>query len=90
MQVVPLHPKMDCEGIATALRNIADQIEAGNYDFDPTLAVLVLGRESERKDIGGITMGFNWQTHGLGKCGFFAAKGLLGVALARFETGGEK
>lgn len=85
MQVVELRPKLDSEDIAKALRNIADDVEAGNYDFDPTMAVVVLGTESERKDREGCTLNYNWQTHGLGKCGFFAAKGLLAVAAAKFE-----
>jgi hypothetical protein len=85
MNIVELKPQLDCEGIAKALRAIADDVEAGAYDFDPTLAVVVLGAEIERKDRNGITLSFDWQTHGLGKAGFFASKGLLAVAAASFD-----
>ena len=90
MQIVELRPKLDCHDIAKALRNIADDIEAGNYDFDPTLAVLVLGMENDRQERDGPVMNFNWQSHGLGKCGFFAGKGLLAAAIARWEAGGNE
>jgi len=86
MQIVQLHPKPDCHDIATALRNIADDIEAGAYRFAPDMAVVVLGRESERQWRDDISVGYDWQTHGLGKCGFFAAKGLLTVAAASFDS----
>lgn len=91
MKVVELKPKPDMFEVATALRNIADEIEAGAYDFDPTLAVVVLATESQRHDRLGVSVEFDWQTHGIGeKCGFFTAKGLLGCALARFDQGGEQ
>lgn len=35
MKVVELHPHHECEDIVQGLRNIADDIEQGNYDFDP-------------------------------------------------------
>ena len=89
MQVVPLHRDMDCNNIATALRNIADQIEAGDYEFAPDMAVLVVAQESDRKTLDGHILNYNWQSHGLGKCGYFASKGLLAAALARFECGGD-
>lgn len=87
MNVVELKPQLDCEEISTALRAIADDIEAGAYDFDPTTAVVVLGREVERKDRNGITLNFDWQTHGLGKSGFFVTKGLLACAISKMEGG---
>lgn len=84
-EIVELRPKLDCENIAAALRNVADDIEAGAYAFDPTLAVLVLGRETERRDREGVRLNYNWQTHGFGKTSFFASKGLLAAAAAKFE-----
>lgn len=89
MKIVELKPKLDCHDIAKGLRNIADDIEGGKYAFDPTLAVVVLGVESEKRDRDGITASFNWQTHGLGDACYFAIKGLLGCSLSRFELGGE-
>lgn len=86
MNIVELAPKLDCNDIAAALRNIADDIEAGEYRFDPTLAVLVLGRETERRDRDGISVSTDWQTHGLGKCGQLAAKGLMACAQMRFDS----
>lgn len=90
MNIVELKPKHDAFEVATALRNIADEIEAGAYDFHPTLAVVVLATEETKHDRAGVTVSFDWQTHGLGeKCGYFTAKGLLGCALSRFDLGGE-
>jgi hypothetical protein len=87
MNVIELPLARDCHNIATALRNIADDIEAGAYDFDPEMAVVVLGRDSERMTTDGPVLSFNWQTHGLGKSGFFAAKGLLAAAISDFSGG---
>ena len=81
MKVVPLVPDHDCERIASALRIIADDIEAGEYAFNPTLAILVLGTESVTKDREGFVDSYEWQTHGLGKGSFFAFRGLLASTL---------
>lgn len=90
MKVVELKSKPDMFEVATALRNIADEIEAGAYDFDPTLAVVVLATETTRHDRLGVSVNFDWQTHGIGeKCGYFTAKGLLGCALTRFDLQGD-
>lgn len=89
MNVVELPLARDCHDIATTLRNIADDIEAGAYDFDPDMAVVVLGRDNERMTTDGPVLSFNWQTHGLGKCGYFAAKGLLASAINSFDGGEE-
>jgi len=86
MKVVELHPNLTCEDIAKGLRVVADDIEAGRYHFVPTLAVLVVGAESERKDNGGITQGYNWQVHGFGRGSYFTWKGLLASALQRPEA----
>lgn len=86
MNIVPLHKEHDCENLAVTLRNIADDIEAGNYDFEPTIAVVVLGMESQRRDADGIAVRYQWQTHGLGeKAGFFVTRGLLASALQDFD-----
>lgn len=88
MNVIELKPKPDAFDLAKALRNIADDIEAGAYSFDPNMAVVVLATEIRQHDREGVSEGFNWQTHGLGeKCGYFACKGVLASALARFECG---
>ena len=86
MSVVELHPEHDCWDIVKALRNIADDIERGAYSFEPTLAVVVLGRETERYKRDGPALNYEWQTHGLGKVGYFSGKGLLAAATAHFET----
>lgn len=83
--VVELRPALGCDDIVTALRGIADEVEAGAYSFTPTTAVVVLGLETERRDRRGITNGYQWQTHGLGKTSFFTAKGLLAAALNQFD-----
>ena len=89
MKVVPLHPRLACEEIVNALRNIADDIEAGSYDFDPNLAVLVLAQESQRRDGGGFVVSYNWQTHGIGeKATIFTTRGILASAVARFDGDG--
>lgn len=85
MKIVPLKQEHDCENIAVALRNIAADIESGAYDFDPSLAIVVLGRESVRSDRTGIVDSYQWQSHGLGKATFFASKGLLASALNEFD-----
>ncbi len=91
MKVVELKPVPDAFGVAKALRNIADEIEAGSYSFDPSMAVVVLATETNRHDREGITVNYNWQTHGLGeKCSFFTAKGILAAASAKFECGGDE
>ncbi len=84
-EVVTLHPPMVCVDVVAAMRAIADDIEAGRYEFEPTMAVVVIGCETERRVSDGMTLNFNWQTHGLGKTSFFAAKGLLACATAKFE-----
>lgn len=84
-ELVELRPVQDCHDIAKALRNIADDVEAGLYSFEPTLAVVVLAREGERHDRSGPRLNFAWQTHGLGQCSYFAAKGVLASALGNME-----
>ena len=85
MNVVELHPTLTCENIVAGLRVLADEIEAGEYDIVPTLAVVVLGEEGERKDRDGITEHFNWRTHGFGKGSYFSWKGLLASAMQTAE-----
>lgn len=85
MKVIPLHRDHDCYDIAKTLRTIADDVEAGVYDFAPTQAVVVIATETTSSD--GLTMRYNWRTHGLGKGSFFAAKGLLACAATSFEGG---
>ena len=89
MKVVQLHPELDCYGISKALRNIADDIEAGAYVFDPTMAVVVLATETHRRDSDGVSASFDWQTHGLGKdTGIFMARGILASALGKMDSSG--
>ena len=88
-ELVELRPKLDCEDVVKALRNVADDLEAGRYDFDPTLAVLVLGREATRRDRDAIVDSYQFQSHGFGQCSFFASKGLLASALGKFEDRSE-
>lgn len=88
MEVVELRPALDCDDIAQGLRNIADDIEAGEYGFTPTLASIVLGRETEHRDRNGVGVSFEWKSHGLGRTSVFAAKGLLAAALTSFEGAG--
>lgn len=87
MKVVELRPDLPCDDIVQGLRNIADQIEAGEFAFTPTMAVIVLGDESVERTRDMIIDRFSWQSHGLGKTSYFAAKGLLAAALNRSEGG---
>ncbi len=88
MEVVPLHPELACADLVKALRNIADDIESGAYEFEPNIAVVVLGMEHQRRDADGISVKQAWQTHGLGeKAGYFVTKGLLAAALSDFDGG---
>lgn len=89
MKVVPLHPALPCADLVAALRNIADEIESGNYDFAPDIAVVVLAAESQRRDAEGIVSTYDWQTHGLGeKASVFATRGVLASALSSFDGNG--
>ena len=85
VSLAEVRPNPDCLDIAKALRNIADDVEAGKYDFEPTIAVLVLGQENTRREPDGIVDRFCWQSHGLGNATFFASKGLLAAASSNFE-----
>ncbi len=90
LSVVPLHPELACADIVKALRNIADDVEAGRYDFEPNMAVVVLGMDHQRQDRDGISIRYAWQTHGLGKnATYMAAKGLLASALGSFDGGSD-
>lgn len=85
MNVVELRPNLTCENIVAGLRALADDIEDGEYDFVPTLAVVVIAEEGERKDPEGITEHYNWRTHGFGKGSYFAWRGLLASAMQAVE-----
>lgn len=83
MKVVELFPKMECEDIAKALRNIADDIDAGAYGFDPDAAVLVLTAEKQERIEDGFSTNFAIDTFSLGKAvGNFYTKGILASAMA--------
>lgn len=86
MKVLNFPSEHPCENIVRALRNIADDIENNEYGFEPTLAVLVLGRESQQRELGGFSISFDHQTHGLGDATVFSARGLLASAVAQFGT----
>ena len=91
MEVVELHPKHPCEDLIQGLRNIADDIEAGEYDFDPNIAIVVLARESQSRDSHGFNQSYNWQTHALGeRATYFTVKGLMGSALTSFDGESEE
>ena len=87
MNVVPLHREVDAFDLAKALRNIADEIEKGEYQPAPTMAVVVLAHDSQRREASGdVIDSFGWQTHGLGKgCSVFTAKGILAAAMGAFD-----
>lgn len=86
MKVVPLRPDLNCADLVKALRTIADDIEGDKMAFDPDFAVLVIGRESQRRDADGFRISYDWQTHALGeRASFFAARGLLSSALGSFD-----
>lgn len=90
MKVVDIYPRLACEDIVKALRNIADDLEAGSYRFDPAFAVLVLARESQHRDSEGLRASYNWQTHGLGeKATVFATRGILISAASSFDGSSE-
>ena len=61
MNVVALK-RPEADDIVTALRNVADEIERGEYDFKPTMAVLVCADEEATSTGGSYMLGI----HGLG------------------------
>lgn len=86
MNIVELRSQHDADDVVKALRNIADDIEAGEYDFAPNMAVLVLARETVSRERDGLRVGFGWRTHGLGeKCTVFTARGILQSAACSSE-----
>lgn len=88
--VTVLHPDQTKDDLVAGLRAIADEIEAGETAFDPTMAVIVLADEKIRRDAEGETSRYVWQTHALGsKAGFFTAKGILAAAAVSFDTDGD-
>lgn len=88
LNVVPFKEKPACLDIVKTLRVIADDIEKGEYGIDdPDFAVLVVGRESQRRVSDGIDIQRQQRTHAMGDAGFYAVKGLLAAAIVQFETG---
>lgn len=83
-------PRAGSDDIAKTLRAIADDIDARAYDFEPSLAIVVLGYEHTRVDMKGRIDHFRYQTHGLGNATFFAMKGLLASALSYFDGVGSR
>lgn len=90
MEVVELHPKQDADDIVAALRNIADEIERGDYEFTPTIAVVVFAAEHIRKTREGSSGQTAWATHCLGEnASEFMARGVLTTAANRFDSADE-
>lgn len=81
-EIVPLHPAFNADDIVKGLRAIADDIEAGSVRFEPTMAVVVLATETQRRDRTGVTVFHDWQSHALGRdIATFAARGILASAI---------
>lgn len=89
MEILTFPGKPESHDIVKALRNIADDIEAGRYDFEPTIGALVLGHETVRRDLDGELYNFGWETHGLGGIGVFETRGLLASAASKFGPGND-
>ena len=90
MKVIQLHPHMDAGDVSKALRNIADDIDAGRYDFAPNLAAVVLARETTRRTQDSEDCAYQWQTHGLGLgATVFRVRGLLSTAATQFDGSSE-
>jgi hypothetical protein len=93
MKVVELHPARDADDVVKALRNIADDIERGEYRFVPSGAVVILATEEERRLRTDTLYSWDWQTHGIGKLAEhgFSARGIMASALAAWDgPGGEQ
>lgn len=75
------------DDVVKALRNIADDIEAGNLEFPATTAVLVIGHTDPEVPCGDGARGQDlyWATFGMGpRNDTFTVRGLLMTALNRW------
>ena len=81
-------PKFDADDIVQGLRNLANDIEAGEYT--PDMAVIVLASSGERMTAEGRVSNVGWSTFGLGAkaSNLFAVKGALFSAAHSFDGGG--
>lgn len=78
-------PTKPADSIATGLRNLADQIEAGEFDLFTT-AVVVLGHTESKTDSTGTWERDYHQTFGLGpRHDAYTVRGLLATALGQFH-----
>lgn len=82
MELLELHPSRDADDIVKGLRNIADQIESGDYPFNPDTIIVVTALQSSRRMIGAERFTAEFETHSLGvHSGFYETKGILAAAL---------
>ncbi len=86
--VVPIRPQHEADDIVQALRNIADDIEAGEFDL-VTTAVVVLGHtETVGSGDGYTTELERCELFGVGpRHDIFTVRGLLSTAITRFANG---
>lgn len=89
LSVVELRPKHACTDIVQSLRNLADDIEQEKYDYQPDMALVILGAESRTQVPDGFVDKFEWSSHGMGEMTFFQGQGLAATFLYQSEGGKE-
>lgn len=82
-EVVDLRLKPEYHNISQTLRRIADEIEAGDFGFMPSSAVLVIGSTKNGGTKGDeVLEGYTFETFGMGeRSDVFTINGLLAVAM---------
>ena len=84
--VLTLHQERPVSDVPRVLRQIADEIDAGDIDFPITTAVLVVGHVGGEIPEGmALFSEVNWQTYGFGpRSDVFSVRGLMATALNRW------
>lgn len=87
MTILQLHIPRPADDVVQALRDIADDIEAGEVAFPVTTAVVVLGHTDSEVPCGDGDLGQTlfWRTFGVGaRNDTFTIRGLLATVLNRW------
>lgn len=83
--ILQLHQPKPCNDVASSLRRLADQIEAGEHgDWPVTTCIVVLGHtDAEYPASDGMLVQSNhWGTYGFGpRTDIFTTRGLLATAI---------
>lgn len=88
MSVVQLLRPKPCGDVVTTLRKIADDIEAGKFDWPVTTAVLICGHTDAEVPVGDDTLAEQsyWTTFATGpRTDSFTVRGLVQSAMRRWN-----